>query len=787
MQIFISYKSEQRAFAAQVRDQLRAWGYKTWFDQDDIPEGTYFRHEIQRGLESSDAVIGVMTAAALQSREVMWEWDYALYNSHFIPLRCEDVPLPYHLQGSQYIDFVVDTARGFDQLRAALINGAGSPPPPPIAVAPMTPVRRTRPQQQNTGVLRTIQYVFTSKNQARLARPDATAPQNKLEKSNREVLLEKVHQSWIEGVLEANLRERGAFGIGLDIAPGAVLKHRDYGDYTLPDSSGDVLQVFEDMRRELLILGAPGAGKTILMLQLAQKLIQQAQTDEKQPIPVVFNLSSWAAECDPIEKWLVHQLHKQYQVARKAATNYVEQEKLLLLLDGLDEVAAEHREDCVSAINAFRAVYRYTDMVVCSRTVDYALLTEWLDLTGAITLQPLSNTQVQDYLAGEQYAALRNEMTHDDELRDVLTIPFLLNTAAATYSGVPPMQLKTPAGEGRIQHLLDMFTKQKLHERGDSAPYSAKDTRHYLQWLAGQMVAHNITTFYLEVLQPSWLGEQRYIARYKWYLRIAAALFFSLTFIVFGSSVNLAMPIASLAVAVYLSALRSDEITLREQYVYTSRWQDWGKALGISTVLTALFSLMVWGTSEPGAPLPIRFGLIFGSLGTAIGALYLGIEGRQNLSVISEPNAGIIAAMRRGLPFALVFGVSFGGVLSVIFGVPLGLLLGMLDRLYGVFGGDDLGLQIGVFAGFGIGMTAGMFAGLSFGPLQATQHLMVRMVLQQQGVVPLPTGWRRLQVLGNYAAFLDHCADIGILRKVGGGYIFRHRYLLEYFAGQQLR
>ncbi len=35
----------------------------------------------------------------------------------------------------------------------------------------------------------------------------------------------------------------------------------------------------------------------------------------------------------------------------------------------------------------------------------------------------------------------------------------------------------------------------------------------------------------------------------------------------------------------------------------------------------------------------------------------------------------------------------------------------------------------------------------------------------------------------NYARFLDYAAEeLNFLQKVGGGYMFVHRYLLEYFA-----
>ncbi len=34
----------------------------------------------------------------------------------------------------------------------------------------------------------------------------------------------------------------------------------------------------------------------------------------------------------------------------------------------------------------------------------------------------------------------------------------------------------------------------------------------------------------------------------------------------------------------------------------------------------------------------------------------------------------------------------------------------------------------------------------------------------------------------NYSRFLDYCAERIFLRKVGGGYIFVHRLLMEHFA-----
>ncbi len=51
------------------------------------------------------------------------------------------------------------------------------------------------------------------------------------------------------------------------------------------------------------------------------------------------------------------------------------------------------------------------------------------------------------------------------------------------------------------------------------------------------------------------------------------------------------------------------------------------------------------------------------------------------------------------------------------------------------------------------------------------KHLVLRLLLWRSGYIP----W-------NYARFLDYAAERIFLQKVGGGYIFVHRTLLEHFA-----
>jgi hypothetical protein len=61
--------------------------------------------------------------------------------------------------------------------------------------------------------------------------------------------------------------------------------------------------------------------------------------------------------------------------------------------------------------------------------------------------------------------------------------------------------------------------------------------------------------------------------------------------------------------------------------------------------------------------------------------------------------------------------------------------------------------------------------GLLKGGLASFQHSVLRFLLWRTGSVP----W-------HYVPFLDYAAERILLRKVGGGYIFIHRLLLEYFA-----
>ncbi|WP_138984685.1 CHAT domain-containing protein, partial [Crocosphaera watsonii] len=199
----------------------------------------------------------------------------------------------------------------------------------------------------------------------------------------RQVLLRKVKDSWIKGVLEKSLFNQVLFEQEITHHPDEV--ERPFSGFEesviKSEQSFEFIQasdIFEGMGvgRTLLILGEPGTGKTLSMLKLGERLIKKAEKDLSLQIPVVFNLSSWAIKRKKIANWLVEELKDKYQVSKALGKQWIEQEALILLLDGLDEVKADYRNDCVKALNQFLDKYGITETVVCCRVQDYKVLSE---------------------------------------------------------------------------------------------------------------------------------------------------------------------------------------------------------------------------------------------------------------------------------------------------------------------------------------------------------------------------------------------------------------------------
>ncbi|MEM7129276.1 MAG: hypothetical protein AAF702_23285 [Chloroflexota bacterium] len=166
-----------------------------------------------------------------------------------------------------------------------------------------------------------------------------------------------------------------------------------------------------------------------------------------------------------------------------------------------------------------------------------------------------------------------------------------------------------------------------------------------------------------------------------------------------------------------------------------------------------------------GLILGVIFGLIFGLVGGLLGELGDGLA------------VGLIFGLVGGLIFVLIGG--FQSATQEFKTVPnQGIRLTILSSIKislptGVAVGASLGLLFwNIQLGFGYGIVIFLIVGLWYGGLDVIEHGIIRLIIVWQGHAPL-----------NYARFLDYSAEeLSFLQKVGGGYVFIHRYLLEHFA-----
>ena len=567
------------------------------------------------------------------------------------------------------------------------------------------------------------------------------------EECNRQDLLKRVKNDWIKGVLERSIYNGVLIELGLEERRDAVLNRQRIELQRLGKPNRmlkpgmNVLQlgtkivdVFDEMGKTLLILGEPGSGKTTLLLELARDTIARAEKDPKLPIPVVFNLSSWTDAKQPIAKWLICELNTMYCVPKGIVNDWIQRNELLLLLDGLDEVSPKRREACAHAINDFRQKHGQIPLVVCCRTADYEAMTTRLDIEIAISSQPLAKEQVDDYLnrMDPELAALRATLKDDSELYQLAQSPLMLSVMTLAYRemSVHDMQpLETV--DARRKHIFDNYVERMLQPRiyrtiGDNPETSStSDRKHVDRRFSKEKTIHWL----------SWLARGMSQRRQTVFL---------------------------------IEHLQPDWLPTHTQQrimtigVVVMTWLLAGMPFGL------LFG--VHGLLWMGAWYGLLFGMIYGQdieldddgIFDEHGTKGVGrwVEGTKLTRTV--PNEGIHRSARNALVAGLVAGLFFG-----LLSVPVA----WLYDLSALLTGQHMGLHDVLFVALVNGLFLGLFAGLAGGGLACIQHYVLRIMLWHGGSAPL-----------NYVRFLDYAAGRIFLRKVGGGYIFVHRLLLEYFA-----
>jgi len=142
--LFISHASVDVEYTDYLASRLRAAGYACWVDSENLPTGSPFAREIEKGVAGCGALIVIMSAAAKASewveREVLLAFD--LNKPVYVAL-FEEVALPIYAVNRQFGDFRKRRDAGMKKLLAAL---AARPLTEP---APATPQLSPLPNDAN--------------------------------------------------------------------------------------------------------------------------------------------------------------------------------------------------------------------------------------------------------------------------------------------------------------------------------------------------------------------------------------------------------------------------------------------------------------------------------------------------------------------------------------------------------------------------------------------------------------------------------------------------------------
>ncbi len=529
------------------------------------------------------------------------------------------------------------------------------------------------------GLIAALQYFLQEKTEPPVLTPG---------QQNRQRLIARVRTSWIKGVLEKSLYDAVPIALGLQEQPNAVstplrpyLQQPDHQAQPVPHGIC-ITQVYDDADGELLILGEPGSGKTTLLLELARDLLDRAKSDETLPMPLVFNLSSWAVKRRPLADWLVEEINTKYQVPRNLAQSWVQADQVLPLLDGLDEVALPHRSACVEAINTFRKDHGLLPLVVCSRSVDYLALRRQLHLRSAVVVQPLTEQQIDEHLsgAGEQMEAVRAGLRDDPVLQQLATTPLMLNILILVYQD-RPLEGRAEGGsaETRQEQLFASYVQHMLKRPRAETRYTPEQTINWLARLARQMRQQDQTIFYIEHIQPNWLPE----GKARWFYSITIGLF-------------------SLLLGL-LYYVQGGLMTAQRLFGYSFPF-DWLAAglIGLLISLLIMWQLGVLEIKVKSAEIPVWSWkrVNQGFVATIVESLAIGLI------------AGLVFGVAILLGEALIFGVA--DVVSSLQNFPLvfssymlkgligGLIGGVLFRLVGGFGTQEESAKVLIWSWKGI-------------------------------------------------------------------------------------
>ncbi len=449
--IFISYaRRDGRDLAERLYQALTVRGIRAWRDERDLNPYQDFSVAIERAIRAARQVVVLLTPEIAERedsfvrREIM---EAQAREKLIIPLLGPDFDakdVPVHIKHLTWLPFTA-----FDDHLPGLLERLDNPPegytPPSLPHDPF----REYVQQLRDFVNSELEVSLLNIHDLILLQakdtPDAVP-------------------SSAPAPLPAAFKSR-AFRAN-EIEPAPPLE-RDFDNFN---------EGFAAHEGRVLLLGEPGAGKTTTLLAFTRQKAIDRLTHPANPLPVYAPLASWDSKGDLVE-WLVQATG----LDSAALRTEIVANRALLVLDGLDEMAANwsdpkkpnepSRDFRLELLETLKPLT--TSVLVSCRIKDYDKIVEKrgakIALNGAITLQPLSDEQIEAYLLDQP--ELYDALQFDDALLDMARTPLLLTLLAIGYRDSTPEEraqlrdLSHSPGDLRDKIFATYVKKRYEHEQ----------------------------------------------------------------------------------------------------------------------------------------------------------------------------------------------------------------------------------------------------------------------------------------------------------------------------------
>ena len=372
--LYVCGAPQDHALAQQVAQALRAAGHTVWLSAElvaDQPEAALMNDEesvraISEGVNNSYGVLVLCSAAAMTSQFVRNQWSWAVQKGKPIVSLLLEPGIARHtgFDGLHVYPAIslgrIDGQKDISPLLAPLIA---------LLPAPPQPARRDQALPRRALELEYLDWLRLTE---------------LLETERYTPLAAQAHVGEDKPIVQLKpVVMRPEF----EWVPWRRDRFED-AQPTKLESFEDAVQAMRQVRRAA-VLGEPGAGKTTTLWRLARRLLDEALDNPPAPLPILVRLGRWIEVGQPLGDFLASQMG---ELGSHLPALLAEQ-RVVLLLDGLNEVPSDERADKTQQIRRLMAQHPTLSVVITCREKDYTH-----DLGCArIAIQPLDPTRILEF------------------------------------------------------------------------------------------------------------------------------------------------------------------------------------------------------------------------------------------------------------------------------------------------------------------------------------------------------------------------------------------------------